>query len=61
MNFYFDVQQFVLRELRDHAASVYEDVHLLAFHYKWTEEDILRLPRSRRAHYTEAVRSWSTA
>ena len=61
MNFYFDVHQFVLRELRDHAATVYDDVHLLAFYYKWPEEDILALPRSRRAHYAEALRGQGSA
>ena len=57
MNFYFDVLPFVLRELRDHADSVFEDVHLLAMYYKWPEEDILALPRSRRLRYGAALRS----
>lgn len=62
MNFYFDVRQFVLRELRDHARTVLEDVHLLAFHYQWPEKDILALPRSRRLHYANTLRGqWSTA
>jgi hypothetical protein len=53
---YFDVQTYVLHELRDRAASVYQDVHLLAFHYKWTEESILELPRNRRLQYAEMLR-----
>jgi hypothetical protein len=57
MNSYFDVQQFVLRELRDHAAMVFEDIHLLAMYYNWPEQDILALPRSRRAYYADAIRS----
>jgi hypothetical protein len=57
MNFYFDVQQFVLRELHEHAVAVFEDVHLLALYYKWQEADILNLPRTRRAYYAEALRS----
>lgn len=61
MNFYFDVQQFVLRELRDHAAMIFEDVHLLALHYKWPEENILALPRRRRELYAEALRSQGSA
>jgi hypothetical protein len=56
MNFYFDVMRFVLRELRDHAATIFEDVHLLAVYYKWPEEDILTLPRSRRLRYGAALR-----
>ena len=60
MNVYFDVRQFVLRELRDHARTVLEDVHLLAFHYQWPEKDILALPRQRRLHYANALRGqWS--
>jgi hypothetical protein len=56
MSFYFDLRQFVLRELSDRAARIYDDVHLLAFHYKWPEEKILALPRSRRLLYAEALR-----
>lgn len=57
MHFYFDIRQFVLRELRDRAATIFEDVHLLALYYKWPEKDILALPRSRRLQYAEALRS----
>jgi hypothetical protein len=55
VNMYFDVQQFTLRELRDQAVFIYEDVHLLAKHYHWSQAEILALPRSRRAHYIEMV------
>jgi hypothetical protein len=53
---YFDVQGYVLRELRNHAGSVYQDVHLLALNYRWSEESILRLPSSRRIFYAELLR-----
>lgn len=53
---YFDVQKYVLRELRDRASRIYEDVHLLAFHYRWSEESILLLPRNRRILYAEMLR-----
>lgn len=53
---YFDVQNYVLRELRDRARQVYEDVHLLALNYRWSEESILLLPRNRRMLYAEMVR-----
>jgi hypothetical protein len=33
MNFYFDVQQFVLRELRDHSVIIFKDIYLLALQY----------------------------
>jgi hypothetical protein len=53
---YFDVQKYVLRELRDRASRVYEDVHLLALNYRWSEESILLLPRNRRILYAEMLR-----
>ncbi len=55
VDMYFDVQQFVLSELRNRAAFIYEDVHLLAMHYHWSQAEILSLPHSRRAHFTEMV------
>ncbi|HEX3437619.1 MAG TPA: hypothetical protein VHT24_12690 [Pseudacidobacterium sp.] len=61
MEIYFDVQVFVLRELRNLAAGVYEDVHLLARHYKWAEEKILALPRGRRVRYAEMIRDEGAA
>lgn len=53
---FFDVTQFVLRELKDQASYVYEEVHLLALNYHWPEAKILDLPRSRRMQYAEMVR-----
>jgi hypothetical protein len=53
---YFDVQKYVLRELRDRASRIYEDVHLLALNYHWSEESILLLPRNRRILYAEMLR-----
>jgi hypothetical protein len=61
LSFHFDVVRFVLRELRNHGATIFEDVHLLAAHYKWPEEAILALPRSRRLRYGEALREHRSA
>jgi hypothetical protein len=52
---YFDVQQFVLRELRDQATFLYEDVHLVASQYHWPESGILDLPSRRRVQYAEMI------
>jgi hypothetical protein len=52
----FDPQQFTLQELRDQAAFIYDDIHLLAACYQWSEADILALPRHRRYRYAERVR-----
>jgi hypothetical protein len=51
----FDPQHYVLRELRDHGMFLYEEVHLLASHYHWSEPEILALPGPRRARYAEMV------
>jgi hypothetical protein len=53
---YFDHQRFCLHELQDSAALVYEEIHLLARQYGWSQAEILALPRHRRAAYAEMVR-----
>lgn len=53
---FFEPQQFILRELKDQAAFIYEDIHLLALYYQWSEAAILSLPRQRRMHYAEMIR-----
>lgn len=53
---YFDIQAFALAELRDQARYVYDDVHLIARAYQWSETEILALPRSRRITYAELIR-----
>ncbi len=53
---YFNVEQFVVREFLDHAAFLPQDVHLLASRYRWAEEAILALPRSRRILYAEMLK-----
>ena len=52
-HFWFDAQRYVQRELRYDAEFLYEDVHLLASRYHWTEEKILSLPTMRRVQYVE--------
>ena len=52
----FDPQDFSLRELREQAAFIYEDVHLIAQHYRWSEAEIMLLPRNRRIRYAEMIR-----
>ncbi|MCY1078697.1 hypothetical protein [Archangium lansingense] len=52
----FDPQRYVLQELRAQATRVYEEIHLLAHSYHWTEETILALPRHRRGLYAEHIR-----
>ena len=52
----FEPRQFVLRELREQSAFLYQDIHLLAAEYHWSEAAILALPRVRRIAYTELIR-----
>jgi hypothetical protein len=53
---YFDGRWFCLRELRDRAAFIYQDVDVLARRYHWSEAEILRLPHVRRTIYAELAR-----
>jgi hypothetical protein len=52
---YFDVQSFVLSELRGQASFLYEDMHLVASRYHWAEHEILEMPVRRRAHYAARI------
>jgi hypothetical protein len=52
---FFDPLRYVLSELRDRAMFVYQEVHLIASRYQWSEREILALPRARRARYAEYV------
>jgi len=52
---FFDPMRYVLAELRERAIFVYEEVHLIAARYQWSEREILSMPGSRRARYAEFV------
>jgi hypothetical protein len=47
----FDPLQYALRELREQASFIYEEVCTIAERYHWSEADILSLPAGRRARY----------
>jgi len=49
----FDPLRYVLGELREQAKFVFEEIHLIARHYHWSEKEILALPSARRARYAE--------
>jgi hypothetical protein len=34
---------------------LYEEVHVLATHYHWSESDILALPRRKRLRYLDLI------
>jgi hypothetical protein len=54
---YFEARWFCLRELRQRAAFLYQEVDVLARRYHWSEADILALPPLRRAAYAELARA----
>jgi len=53
---YFDPQELALSELRQEAALIYDEIHLLASHYGWSEAEIMALPRTRRMRYADLIR-----
>ena len=52
----FDPVSYSLTELRAAAAGLYEEVHLLASTFHWSEDAILALRRSRRTRYADLIR-----
>jgi len=52
----FEARGYCLRELRDRARFVYDDIDTLAERYHWSEEAILMLPYARRVLYAERAR-----
>lgn len=57
----FDTAAFFMQELDERAARLMREVHTLALHYHWSERDILRMPRRRRARYLELVSESASA
>lgn len=52
----FEARLYCLRELRDRARFVYDDIDALAERYHWSERAILTLPHARRTSYVERAR-----
>ncbi|MFD1214352.1 DUF6760 family protein [Arthrobacter sp. GCM10027362] len=51
----FDVQRFFFGELRTDSELLYREVHYLAYHYHWGEQEILAMPRGKRRTYLEIL------
>lgn len=47
----FDLEDFFFGELRISQDLLYRQVHYLAYHYHWSEREILRMPRDKRLAY----------
>src|SRR5919109_1054844 len=53
----FNVEDFVLRELGIGQGDMDSEVHWLALHYHWSENEILSLPLRRRRKYISLINS----
>jgi hypothetical protein len=51
----FDLQDFFFGELRTSRDLLYREVHYLAYHYHWSEREIMELPRQKRRAYIELL------
>jgi hypothetical protein len=51
----FDVQRFLLCELRTDSQLLYQEVHYLAFHYHWSEHEIMGMTRDKRRTYIDVL------
>ncbi len=51
----FDVQDFFFGELSTSRDLLYRQVHYLAYHYHWSEREILEMPRDKRRAYIEVL------
>lgn len=51
----FDLQRFFFGELRTDSDLLYRQVHYLAYHYHWSEHDIMSMSRDKRRTYLEIL------
>jgi len=51
----FDTASFLFGELSARRGALYREVHQLAFHYHWSEADILGMTAARRRRYLELL------
>lgn len=51
----FNLQDFFFGELKTSRDLLYRQVHYLAYHYHWSEGEILDLPRDKRRGYIEIL------
>lgn len=51
----FDLQGFFFNELRTSQDLLYREVHYLAYHYHWSERELMEMPREKRRKYIEVL------
>lgn len=52
-----DAADYLRSELEGQLRRLYDEVHALAYHYRWSESEIMGLPSPRRRRYVEALSS----
>ena len=51
----FDVHRFFFGDLRTDQELLYREVHYLAYHYHWSEREIMEMPRDKRRTYIDVL------
>jgi hypothetical protein len=51
----FDLHDFFFGELRTSLDLLYREVHYLAYHYHWSEQEIMAMTRDKRHKYIEVL------
>ena len=51
----FDLQRFCFHELHTSQALLHREVHYLAYHYHWSEGEIMAMPRDKRRRYIDVL------
>jgi len=51
----FDLHEFFFGELRTSLDLLYRQVHYLAFHYHWSEREIMEMSKEKRHKYIEVL------
>lgn len=51
----FDIHDFFFGQMRISLDLLYREVHYLAYHYHWSEKEIMEMPRHRRRNYISVL------
>ena len=51
----FQLQDFFFGELRTSRDLLYREIHYLAYHYNWSEGDIMAMSRNQRRNYISVL------
>ncbi len=51
----FDLQEFFFGELRISLDLLYREIHYLAYHYHWSEKEIMEMSRQKRHKYIDVL------